>query len=230
MTIFVQTSELADSVLLSSLGREGLEEMFLPAQRLHYPAGQTIFLEGDIANSIILLESGRVEVSNTSLSGRKSIIAYMGAGEILGEIAALDGGGRSANVMAANDTIGLVLPRENILNFIAERPQVAQAIIVELCKKVRNASDMFANRSIVEGGPRLAKALLHLFDHWGKETDQGLVLTQPFSQSEIGDYGGLARENVNRYIKAWVAQAILAHRDGALVLLDRRRLEDLADT
>ena len=229
VTIFVQTSELADSVLLSSLGREGLEEMFLPAQRVHYPSGQTIFLQGDIGDSIILIESGRVEVSITSLSGRKSIIAYMGAGEVLGEIAALDGGGRSANVMAANNTIGLVLPREKVLGFIAQRPQVAQAIIAELCKKVRNASDMFANRSIVEGGPRLAKALLHLFDHWGKESDGCLVLSQPFSQTEIGDYGGLARENVNRYIKAWVALGILAHRDGALVLLDRPRLEELAD-
>ena len=203
--------------------------MFAPARRVHYPAGQTIFTEGDPGLSVILIEIGRAEVSITSLSGRKSIIEHMGPGEILGEIAALDGGGRSATVTAASDISGLVLPREHILSFIADRPEVAKAVIVELCKKVRNASDMFANRSVLEGGPRLAKALLRLFDKWGREVGDTVILTQPFSQTEIGDYGGLARENVNRYIKAWVAQSILDHQEGALVLLDRARLEDVAD-
>ena len=92
---------------------------------------------------------------------------------------------------------------------------------------------------IVEDSARLRRTLaraLSLSGHAvdeavdGKEADGFLLLSQPFSQTEIGDYGGLARENVNRYIKAWVAQGILAHRDGALVLLDRPRLEELADT
>ncbi|MEL7344527.1 MAG: Crp/Fnr family transcriptional regulator [Pseudomonadota bacterium] len=229
MTLQIPTSDLQDSVLLSSLGHEDFVAMFAPARRTTYDAGQILFTEGEPGSSVFLIESGRVEVSITSLSGRKSIIAHMGPGEILGEIAALDGGGRSATVTAAKAMTGLVLPRSNVLAFIAERPEVAQAVIVELCKKVRNASDMFANRSVVEGGPRLAKALLRLFDKWGAEDGDSVVLTQAFSQTEIGDFGGLARENVNRYIKAWVAQDILDHQGGALVLLDRDRLEDLGD-
>ena len=229
VTLQIPTSELRDSVLLSSLGHEDFVAMFAPARRTCFAAGQVLFTEGDPGTSVFLIETGRVEVSITSLSGRKSIIAHMGPGEILGEIAALDGGGRSATVTAANEMSGLVLPRSHVLQYLTERPDVAQAVIVELCKKVRNASDMFANRSVVEGGPRLAKALLRLFDKWGEAQGEATVLTEAFSQTEIGDFGGLARENVNRYIKAWVGQDILAHQDGALVLLDRDRLEDLAD-
>ena len=230
VTVLIPTSELADSVLLSSLGREDIAAMFAPARRVAYSHGQTIFSEGDPGEAVILIESGRVEVSITSLSGRKSIIEHMGPGEILGEIAALDGEGRSATVTAATNVTGLVLPRAHLLNFISERPEVVRAVIQELCKKVRNASDMFANRSVVEGGPRLAKALLRLFDKWGEAEGDILVLRQPFSQTEIGDYGGLARENVNRYIKTWVTHSILDHREGALVLLDRARLEELSET
>ncbi len=131
---------------------------------------------------------------------------------------------------AASDLSGLALSRAQVLNFVAERPEVARAVIVELCKKVRNASDMFANRSVVEGGPRLAKTLLRLFDKWGQEIGDTIVLSQPLSQTEIGDYGGLSRENVNRYVKAWVSQSILAYDERMLVLIDRTRLEDLADS
>lgn len=225
----IPASELRDSVLLSSLGQEDFLAMFAAARRTTYETGQVLFSEGDPGTSVFVIESGRVEVSITSLSGRKSILAHMGPGEILGEIAALDGGGRSATVTAANVMTGLVLPRSHVLNYISERPEVAQAVIVELCKKVRNASSMFANRSVVEGGPRLAKALLNLFEKWGEPQGETTVLTEAFSQTEIGDFGGLARENVNRYIKTWVGQDILAHEDGALVLLDRARLEDLSE-
>lgn len=229
VTVRIPTSDLADSVLLASLGGEDIAAMFAPARRVKYRAGQTIFVEGDPGGSVILIESGRVEVSITSLSGRKSIIEYMGPGEVLGEIAALDGEGRSATVTAAGEVTGLALSRTDLLKFVTARPEVARAVIKELCKKVRNASDMFANRSVVEGGPRLAKALLRLFDKWGRPDGDQIILTQPFSQTEIGDYGGLARENVNRYIKTWVGHSILDHKDGALVLLDRARLEEMAD-
>lgn len=220
---------MSRSVLLSALDDADYQALFSQARRRVFGAGRTIFVEGEAGTDVILIESGRVEVSIILASGRKSVIAQMGPGEILGEIAALDGGPRSASVEAVGEVTGLVLSRPNILSFVAERPDIAKAIIEELCRKVRNASDMFVNRSIVEGGPRLAKALLRLFDKWGAPEDAGWVLTQAFSQTEIGEFSGLARENVNRYVKAWVAQSILGHKDGALVLIDRERLEEIAE-
>lgn len=209
--------------------RDDILALFHQARRKTFQEGQTIFVEGEPGLDVILIESGRVEVSITSASGRKSVIAQMGPGEICGEIAALDGGDRSATVVAAIAVSGLVLSRSNILKFVSERPEVAKAVISELCKKVRNASEMFVTRSVLEGGPRLAKALLRLFDKWGVENGGPCELSQQFSQLEIGEFSGLARENVNRYMKLWISQAVLAQRDGVLVLLDRGRLEDLAE-
>lgn len=209
--------------------RDDLRALFHQARRKTFQEGQTIFVEGEPGLDVILIESGRVEVSITSMGGRKSVIAQMGPGEVCGEIAALDGGDRSATVVAANAVSGLVLSRTNILNFVADRPEVAKAVISELCKKVRNASDMFVTRSVLDGGPRLAKALLRLFDKWGAPQGNASVLTQPFSQLEIGEFSGLARENVNRYMKLWIKQAILSQQDGTLVLKDRNKLEALSE-
>lgn len=224
-----QIPDASTSILLSAMTPADHRDMFAQARTKTFSAGQSIFVEGEPGLDVILITEGRAEVSVMSASGRKSVIAQMGPGEVLGEIAALDGGPRSASVVAVGDVSGLVLSRANIMSFVAERPDIARAVIAELCRKVRNASEMFVTRSVVEGGPRLAMALLRLFDKWGAPDGDALVLTQRFSQSEIGDFSGLARENVNRYVKTWTDQGILGQGDGALVLLDLARLARIAD-
>lgn len=219
-----------DSILLASMDVTDYKALFADARRRSFQAGQMIFAEGEPGNIVMLIETGRVEVSVTSLSGRKSVLAHMGPNGVLGEIAALDGGARSADAIAATVVSGLVLTRQNILSFVAERPNVAQAIITELCRKVRNASDMFVTQSVTEGGPRLARALLQLFDKWGAKGPEGnLHLTERFSQREIGEFSGLTRENVNRHLRVWVDQGLLMSDKRQLVLLDRVALQGLAD-
>ncbi len=212
------------------MGTDHCRALFADARPVQFAAGQTIFAAGEPGSNVILIESGRVEVSITSITGRKSVLAHMGPGEVLGEIAALDGGTRSADSVAANKVTGLVLARENVLAFVSERPEIARAVIVELCLKVRNASEMFLTQSVIEGEPRLARGLIRLFDKWGTRSGDGTVLlAEKFSQQEIGEFSGLARENVNRQIKAWTEEGILRNEGRQLVLLDRSALEALAD-
>ncbi len=219
------------SILLDAIDVADCKLLFSGAKKRSYDAGQTIFSEGDPGTMLMLIETGRVEVSVTSIAGRKSVLAHMGPGEVLGEIAALDGGPRSADTVAAGKVSGLVLSRQNILKFVAERPKVAQAIISELCRKVRNASDMFTAQSETEGAARLARAVLRLIDKWGIEVENGAFeLREKFSQGELGEFSGLARENVNRHLKSWAESGIIQIEKRQLTVLDRDALEDLLDT
>lgn len=228
----MKASEItAQGVLLSAMGAEGCKTLFADARPVEYRAGQTIFAAGEPGATLVLIEEGRVEVSITSITGRKSVLAHMGPGEVLGEIAALDGDTRSADSVAATRVSGRILSRDNVLAFVSARPKVAQALIVELCRKVRNASEMFLTQAVIEGEPRLARGLLRLFDQWGSEGEGGTVLmTERFSQQEIGEFSGLARENVNRQIKMWTDAGMLRNEGRKLVLLDRDALEELAES
>lgn len=228
MSIFDAKLGEHSSILIAAMDSADCRVLFENARRTTFAAGQMIFAAGEPGTMVMLIETGRVEVSVTSLSGRKSVLAHMGTGEVLGEIAALDGGVRSADTVATTPVSGLVLSRENILKFVAERPAIAQAIITELCRKVRNASDMFTTQSIAEGGPRLAQALLRLFDKWGVDDNGALLLSERFSQTEIGEFSGLARENVNRHLKAWSDAGILHTQGRQLRLIDRAALDAIA--
>ncbi|MEM9707655.1 MAG: Crp/Fnr family transcriptional regulator [Pseudomonadota bacterium] len=219
-----------DGVLLAALGEDGCHALFDAAPEVVFAQGQSIFSAGEPGNTMILLGSGRVEISLTSLAGRKSVLAHMGPGEVLGEVAALDGGARSADAVAASAVTGRVLARDNVLAFVTATPKRAEAVLIALCGKVRNASEMFVTQAVVEGEPRLARGLLRLFDRWGEPGKNGRVtLAERFSQQEIGEFSGLARENVNRHIKAWTGDGIVAIEGRQLVLLQRDELEAIAD-
>ena len=218
------------SVLLTAGGDDALAHLFATARRVRYAPGETIFSIGDPGTGVILIDTGRVEISTMSVSGRKSVLAHMAPGELLGDIAALDGGGRSADAVAATGVEGRFLPRESLLDHIAAQPDLARAVILALCLKARNATEMFVTQSLPEAEVRLARALLRLFDGWGKDAGDGAVaLTERFSQQDLGEFCGLARENVSRQIGAWAAAGLIETRGRQLVLLDRDRLADIAD-
>lgn len=216
-------------VLFRDMDTAAVDHLFATARAVQFAPGETIFAMGEPSTGVILIENGRVEVSSMSVSGRKSVLAHMGPGALLGEIAALDGGTRSADAVAATPVTGRFLARQKLINHIATHPELAKAIIIELCAKARNASAMFVTQTTPEGEVRLARALLRLFDGWGTRDAQGAItMTERFSQQDLGEFCGLARENVNRQIKSWTASGLITLKDRRLVLLDRRGLAAIA--
>jgi CRP-like cAMP-binding protein len=219
------------AVFLDEIGQSAFDALFASARLMTFPAGATIFSAGDPGDFVFLIEDGRIEISTLSLAGRKSVLAHMGPGGLLGEIAALDGGSRSADAVAATTVTGRSLARSHLIDYISRTPTLAQAVIIELCQKARNASEMFVTQTTPEAEIRLARALLRLFDGWGKADDSGAtILTERFSQQDLGAFCGLARENVNRQIKKWTDQGLLASRGRQMVLLDRAGLDDIAES
>lgn len=218
-----------EGVLLPALSEEDRAKLLAMSRPKSYPKGMMIFAEGEPGSLMLLIESGRVEVSVGSHTGRHTILNQMGPGEVLGDLATLDGGPRSADAVAASDVTGRILTRQAILKFLADHPDAAFALLQELCQKLRNLSDLYTSQALTEGPNRLARALLKLFDKWGEPTPDGAErLCQPFTQSEIGDYASLARENVNRYMRIWTREGWIGSDGRRLVLRDRAALEELA--
>lgn len=219
-----------NSMLLAALEPEARSALLARGRRKSYRKGEMIFARGDEGSTLIVVISGRVEVSVTALNGRKSVLDHMGAGEVLGEVAMMDNGTRSADVIAGSKVEALILSRADIKTFLAEQPDAAMAMIAELCVKIRNASDMFENQAQVVANNRLARCLLRFSEKWGVRAADGSVrIDQPFSQADIGEFSGLARENVNRHLKNWEAEGIVRIDGRTIVLTDTVALEDIAE-
>lgn len=222
--------DASSSILLSSLTHDCRIELLNTAKPIKYAAHECIFLQTDPGDTLLLIETGRVEISVTSMSGRKSVLNHMGPGEALGEIALLDGQLRSADATAAVETTGLILHRADVNAFLETRPSVMMALIRELCGKVRNASDMFATQAQTDAPARLARCLLKLAEKWGEKTPTGeVLLAKSFSQTDLGEFSGISRENVNRRLKQWDADGIIKIVPDGVLLTRQEALQDIAE-
>lgn len=222
-------TDIANGLLRASLSAAELAGLFALGAAQHYPARRTIFAEGGSGDTLLLIERGRVEISHTAASGRRSILAQIGAGEVVGEIAAFDGKPRSADAVAATEVTGRMLLRAQMLSFLSERPDLAQTVIATLCGRLRGTNAALTDHVLTDGQTRLARCLARLFDRWAADLPNGQRrLDTRFSQSDLGDMTGLSRESVNRYLGGFEAGGVLGRETGALVLHDARALLQLA--
>ncbi|CUH75202.1 Crp/Fnr family transcriptional regulator [Tropicibacter naphthalenivorans] len=228
MSIAENAAPRPKGIIFGALSREDLHALRERATPIHYPANRQIFAMGESDQTMLLVETGRVQISVTSAEGRRSIIAQLGPGDVVGEMAALDGGPRSAFATAAGHVTGRLLTRPALLDFLKTRPEVAISIIETLCQRLRSTNDQLAGLALKNGPTRLARVLAQLFDTWGTQAEDGVLLAGSFTQTELGDMAGLTRETVNRLIRSWDDAGILRREKDKLVLLDADALDDIA--
>ena len=106
-----------------------------------YGAGVAIFHHGDEPGSVLLLIEGRVKVALLGPQGREVILGFVGPGELVGDVAALDGGPRSATVEAVDPVRALVVPRAAFERFASARPEAALALLRSLPRRLRQADE-----------------------------------------------------------------------------------------
>ena len=211
-------------MVFDALDRRTLDVIASKGRLRMFKKGARIFSHGEPGASLLIMESGVAEVSITTVLGQKSILGLVGAGDVIGDIACLDGGPRSADVIAAEPVEALEVLRGDILNILKEDGDSAIQVIIALCQKARNASEMFELKALSSGQSRLASCILRLLnDKVGDAHDDRVRV----SQSWLGSYAGLTRENVNRQLKSWANDGIARFEKGTVVVTNLRALEDI---
>ena len=172
--------------------------------------------------------SGRVKISNLSAEGREILLAYVEPGRVFGEIALLDSKPRTAGATAVQPTELFVSRRAAVMGFLEEKPLVAIRLIGVLCQKLRRTTAMLEEKVLLNMAPRVARGLLRLAAEHGRKTPDGLLIDLKMSQSELGAYVGLSRENVNRQLSAWRDGGIVSQQGGRVLIHALKDLEALA--
>ena len=126
-------SALRPVPILRGLRKESLFEVARQSVEVTYPAGATVVREGDAGDSLCVVASGTLEVQQ---AGR--VIGRLTSGDYFGEISLIDGGPRSATVIALDDVVLLELSSGDF-NSLLGIPYVARAVMTNLARMVRAA-------------------------------------------------------------------------------------------
>ncbi|HXC15289.1 MAG TPA: Crp/Fnr family transcriptional regulator [Stellaceae bacterium] len=213
--------------LLGKLSSSEIDTLLRYSRVEHYPAGEEIFAKGSPGNSLMIVLRGRVRISSISLTGKEIVLNIIDAGEIVGEIALLDGGERSGDAVAMTDCELLVLNRRDFMPFIENRADICLMLIKILCQRLRQTSEQVEDLQFRHLESRIAKALLHLSERSGQPVVDGRVLELHMSQSELSHIVGSSRESVNKQLQAWQKAGFIDLAKGSIVIRDPAAIEQL---
>src|SRR5437773_4413220 len=109
-------------------------------------AGSSLFRVGDAGEAMYIIESGRVRITVTDADGREVILASLGHGDFFGEMAMLDGHGRSADATVTEDSRLAVLTRENFLTFVSSDSRIVLEMLSAVTRRLRRTDDLLRHR------------------------------------------------------------------------------------
>ena len=185
--------------------------------------GAVLFRKGDQGSSLYVLVSGAMRVDAPSEAGRSAVFNLILPGEIFGEIAALDGGIRTADAVALERSEVMVIDRREVVPVLRRYPDLALRFIEILCGRVRRTSEQVEDIVFLDLAGRLAKALLFLHEKAAAESSQAKIRV---TQREISQMVGASRESTNKQLRQWERAKLLRIERGAVVLLQRDKLAD----
>ena len=214
--------------LLQSLEPAEIEALTKGCSFRRYRSHESIIDRDSESRDIFFVVEGRVRVVNYSISGREVSFDDIAGGSYFGELAAIDGEPRSANVVALEDTVVEALSPERLFRVITESPPVAVELLNRLAHIVRRATDRIMDLSTLGAHYRVYAEVLRLAQDNEQDDNSAMIKPIPI-HSEIASRVSTTRETVAR-VFGELARAEVVRRDrDALVVLDMERLEDMVE-
>ena len=183
-----------------------------------FPAHAVLITEGDVADTLFIIVSGRVKVYAANEGGREVILNSHGPGEMVGELA-LDGGPRSASAMTTEPTSCAVVSGARLRDFIVAHPDFALHLIHHLIARVRGLTGNVKSLALDDVYVRVSTLLQRLAVAEGGQPGAVRVLPGKMTQQEIADHVGASREMVSRVFKELTRGGYVDVQGGRIRLL-----------
>lgn len=191
------------------------------------PRHVVLFHQGDEGDALFGVVEGLIRISMTEASGKELTLGLMEPGDVFGEIALLDGLPRTATAIAAEPSVLLGIERQHFLDLLEREGRLAKHIIELLCERVRENANRLQEYAFLGLGPRLARRINALAIAHGRDSGGSTRIEIKLSQSELAHMLGVSREAVNKQLREWARDQVLAFDKGYITVLAPRRLVEL---
>jgi CRP/FNR family transcriptional regulator, cyclic AMP receptor protein len=215
---------LRRSTLFRALAEERLEELGRQFRPRRYRRGEVIFHRGDLGDTLHMIESGLVKISEESVTGSEAFINTLHPGAVFGELGLIDGAERSATATALDPTVTLVLNREPVMALIDADPVFRHAMLSALARELRRVTRRLAELHFLDLPGRLAARLAVMAQEADPDGTHDVRLGRGYTQSELAAMIGGTRQSVNRYLGELVDDGLIQVEPDDIVVVDVRAL------
>jgi CRP/FNR family transcriptional regulator, cyclic AMP receptor protein len=193
-----------------------------------YNEGEIVVDYEDESSDVYFIISGEVRILIRTLAGKEIILGETKAGQFFGEMSAIDGAKRSANVTALTNSEVCILPMNVFREVIFSSPTTCERILRLLTGRVRELNARLTEHSVFDLKHRLYSELLRMAHPRLGRPNERAVTPPPFHHV-LAARIGCRREQVTRELLAMAEEGLIEKTRGALILLQPRVLEQRLD-
>ncbi|MCQ4040878.1 Crp/Fnr family transcriptional regulator [Streptantibioticus rubrisoli] len=194
------------------------------SRRFH--RGERVFSEAEDDGSTAVIASGKCRVVAHGEDGVGTYLALRGEGDIIGEMAAIRGGPRSATVTVVSPLVmAHVFAKATFHRLLAARPALTAHLLVVMIERLREADQCQADLAVASTELRFNRLLLRLARAEGVHTRDGVEIAG-VTQLDLAGWCGISRESVGRHVRRLQSNGVLAagRSRGRLVVRDLEAL------
>ncbi|WP_052851487.1 Crp/Fnr family transcriptional regulator [Streptomyces avicenniae] len=216
------------SSLLGSLAGPARDRLLALGATRRYEADRVLMREGELTTFVLVLLHGVVKATGRTPDGRDALLAVRMGGDLVGELAAADGGPRSATVTTCGTVVARVVGQDEFLGCTRRDPAIAQAVNVSVVSKLRVANGHRIDFTGCDAATRLARVLHQIVLTHGERSGAGAVIRWPITQPELATLSGTAEPTVQKVLRRLREAGVVSTGYRTVRVDDLARLSSIA--
>ena len=209
--------------LFSQLSASDIAELESQSRMRKLKRGEPVYLPHEQADGVILVAQGRVKICHATPDGKQSILGFIDAGEIFGELSLLGGERRDEYAETTEKTTLVLLPKQALLQIIRKYPDIVLGVTKLIGMRRQRVEKRLRNLLFRSNRERVIHLLLELCEKYGEVADEGISLNIRLSHQEMACIIGSTRETVTVVLGQLQKEGLLkiSRRKVVITNLDR---------
>jgi CRP/FNR family transcriptional regulator, cyclic AMP receptor protein len=227
MNEIMETKDLLRLVpIFSDLNDETLEQISHVGAQRNYSKDALIVSENETGSALYIIIEGKVKISRRSTDGKEVILSILGDSDFFGEMSVIDGLSRSANVVAMEDSVLLIVQRSEFLELLHTHPEVGIALLQELTQRLRTADVKIKSLSLKDSDGKVATVILQLAEDMGMIKNGVVEIEKLPFQHDLANMAGTSRETISRTLSSFEKKGLIEHEGSRLRILNYNKFRE----
>ena len=212
-----RTQTLKAVPFFTRLNDHELDVVRAVATEKSHPKNAVVLTEGEMGDSLFMIQSGKVKVFIGDEDGREIILKILGPGDFFGEMSMIDKQPRSASVSTLEAATFLVLSHSAFERCVEQAPRIGNMVMQVLAQRVREADRKIGTLALMDVYGRVASTLLELSVY----NNGKLMVGEKLSQQDLANMVGASREMVNRILKDLSERGFISIESKSITIINR---------
>lgn len=215
--------------LFQGLKRENLDRIKAAGQIRNFSTGEYIYMQGDSADRLYLLQSGKVKLSQVTLDGQQVIHQVVGSKEAFGLLAVLEESEYPVTAQVVVDSVVFSWTRTELRRMIEEIPVLSINIIQIMAARISEFQNRLRELATERVERRIARTLIRLTRQTGRKIDTGVLIDMPLTRQDLAEMCGTTVFTVSRTLSSWEQQGIIQSKRERVVIVFPHGLVQIAE-